>query len=269
MTALQLSEFDLVILDIDGVLMLDDGPAPGAVRAVRSLRDRGKRVRFLTNDALNSRSDRLSELRVAGFDALDQELFTACSITAELLRRGEPRRVQLLMAGNGRQDFAGLTLVDRDADVVVVGDVFDGYSREAVQAAYTAIRGGAEFIAMQRNRYTWGGGTSRIDVGFWVAGLEFCTGRTARVIGKPSQDCYLLVVHDADCEPGRAVMVSDDVPSDLRGAREAGLYTVHVGGSTEGYSAQEHVDVAVADLHAWVQECIDDGGASPPCQPNR
>lgn len=259
MSAERIDEFDLVILDIDGVLMLADGPAPGAVEALQLLRDHGRQVRILTNDAVSSRTERERELRDCGFRVQDGELFTACSLTASFLReRGFPR-IQLLMTGTGRQEFDGLDLVDADAEVVVVGDFFDGYDRRALEAAYRAICDGAEFIAMQRNRHWWMGDIPRIDVGFWVAGLEFCTGRIAHVIGKPSPDAYILLARDAGCSTSRTVMVSDDAESDLQGARAAGLSTVHVRRGDADQSAPGTADLHVGGLIDWVRGCIDAG----------
>jgi len=228
-----------------------DGPVPGAAMAVRTLRDHGKRVRFLTNDASTSRADRAAELRQCGVDAADSEVFTACARTASYVRQHGTRPTQLLVSGSGRQDFSDLPIVEEHAEVVVVGDFFAGYSHRALDAAYTALCEGAEFIAVQRNSSCWRGGAVRIDCGFWVAGLEFCTGRTAHVVGKPARDAYLTVLSDAGCAPRRAVMVSDDADSDLHGARAAQLHTVHVPRATESASSGE--DQEVPDVLHFVQ----------------
>src|SRR5439155_15269862 len=43
-------EFDGFLIDLDGVVYVGDGLVPGSDRAVRALRELGKRVVFLTND---------------------------------------------------------------------------------------------------------------------------------------------------------------------------------------------------------------------------
>ena len=74
---------------------------------------------------------------------------------------------------------------------------------------------------------TWPyGGKRIIDLGFWVAGLEYCAGRPATVVGKPAEYSYETVLFDAGFPAERAVMVSDEVAPDLEGARRCGIAEV-------------------------------------------
>jgi ribonucleotide monophosphatase NagD (HAD superfamily) len=101
---------------------------------------------------------------------------------------------------------------------------------------------GAQFIATQRNRYWSSGSGPIVDIGFWIAGLEYCTGVEAEVIGKPSINSYLTVCRDTGIRVDNTVMVSDDVLSDLAGAKKAGLSTVH----TTDYSVRTNATITLA-----------------------
>jgi len=67
-------------------------------------------------------------------------------------------------------------------------------------------------------------GEQRIDVGFWVAGIEHATGCKATVIGKPAAYAYTAVLADSGFDAANAIMISDEVVPDLEGATQSGLY---------------------------------------------
>jgi HAD superfamily hydrolase (TIGR01458 family) len=223
-----LPEISLFIFDIDEVLCSAGCGILGAPEAISALRQKGKQVRFLTNDAWSSRSSRVKELSELGFSLRPEELYTSSFLAAEYIRSLGCPPTLLLLNGEGVNEFRGIQLVSENAEVVAVGDFFDSYSRPVLEHAYSAIIGGAEFIAMQKDRYWMDQGKPMINLGFWVAGLEYCTGKTAIVVGKPSSGSYERVLRDAGLPPRKTVMISDDLFSDLAGAARVGIHTVHV-----------------------------------------
>jgi ribonucleotide monophosphatase NagD (HAD superfamily) len=61
-----------------------------------------------------------------------------------------------------------------------------------------------------------------------VAALEYATGRAAHVVGKPSPEFFASVLRGLSVAAGEAVMVGDDVESDIGGALGAGLTAILV-----------------------------------------
>ncbi len=165
------NEVSLVILDIDGVIYNNHTIVQGASEAVMLLRKHGLVVKFLTNDAISSRSLRAQELNALGFDVLASDIYTATSLTAHYLQLVGSPRTLLLLEGEGKQEFQELPIVEYNPQCVVVGDCFNSYSFDKLNRAFIAIRNGAIFIAMQRNRCWSIDGDLVIDTGFWVAGL--------------------------------------------------------------------------------------------------
>jgi ribonucleotide monophosphatase NagD (HAD superfamily) len=64
-----------------------------------------------------------------------------------------------------------------------------------------------------------------LDAGMFVAGLEFSSGVTATVVGKPSPAIYRSACELLGVEPERAMMVGDDLETDLPPARSIGMHT--------------------------------------------
>jgi HAD superfamily hydrolase (TIGR01458 family) len=234
-----------LILDVDGVIWSGDSVIPGSAQALNSLRSTGKCIRLLTNDAISSRSARIAEMATQAIHVDLDEMFTATYLAAEYLRYlGKPPSL-VLLDGEGLSEFTGLSLVQTAPEVVVVGDYFDSYDRRTLDEAFYAVINGAPLLAMQRNRYFMSGDRPRIDAGFWVAGLEYCTGIRAKVIGKPSVESYEMVLRRAGFSPQESAMVSDDLYSDLLGAKKAGLTTIHI---QSGDQSVPHIETLPADL---------------------
>jgi HAD superfamily hydrolase (TIGR01458 family) len=125
------------------------------------------------------------------------------------------------------EDFAGLP--PGEGEAVVVGDAAQGFSYAALNAAFRKLLGGAEFVALARNRSLKDeDGALSLDTGAFVAALEYASGQEAVVLGKPAPDFFRAAVAALGCAPEQAVMVGDDVESDVGGAMAAGLQGILV-----------------------------------------
>ena len=69
MTASALDRYDLVILDLDGVVYLGTEPIPGASEAIGALHSGGRRVAYATNNAGRTPQEVAALLVSLGIDA--------------------------------------------------------------------------------------------------------------------------------------------------------------------------------------------------------
>ncbi len=247
---IDLSSIRLLIIDIDGVIYCNNAVPPGISGAITILRERGLIVKYLTNDAVSSRYSRAKELNASGLNVDPSDIYTAASLTANFLRLMGSPRTMMLLEGEAIEEFHGIPIVEHDPQIVVVADIFGSYNFAKLNKAFLSIRNGAHFVAMQRNRFCSAGGLPTIDVGFWVAGLEYCTGIQAEVIGKPSVTSYLSICRDVNVKAEQAAMLSDDLSSDLLGAHNAGLTTIHLTDCSvpSGIKTYTNPDVIVPNL---------------------
>ena len=217
-----------LLVDLDGVLYVEDEPIPGAVEAVRAFRDAGVGLRFVTNTTQRSRGDTLAKLERLGMPVGPEELITPAVLAVEHCRAQGNERVALLMADDVKADFAGLSEAEDGVDAVVVGDLGERFDYTVLNRAFRLILDGAELIALQRNRYWLRADGLALDVGPFVAALEYAADVEAVVVGKPAPAFFLLALSQLGVEPGDAAMVGDDVESDIGGAMRAGLRGVLV-----------------------------------------
>jgi HAD superfamily hydrolase (TIGR01458 family) len=219
-----------VLLDLDGVLYVEDDPVPGAVEAVARLRDAGLVLRFVTNTTSRSRAATLERLHRLGFDVPPGDLVTPALLAGRICRERGHERVALFVAEGVHEDLAGLdeAAEGQGADAVIVGDLGDAWDYAALNRAFRLVMDGADLVALQRNRFWLRADGLSLDAGPFVAALEYATGRQATVVGKPSRAFFEQVLADAGATPADAVMVGDDVESDIGGALDAGLRAVLV-----------------------------------------
>jgi HAD superfamily hydrolase (TIGR01458 family) len=224
-------EIDGALLDIDGVLVLSWQPIDGAPEALAGLRDAGLALRFVTNTTSASRQEVARRLSAAGFAVGVDEIFTAPVATAAWIRRKRAgARCYLINSGDLGEDLEGIGLVDEDepAEIVLLGGAGPEFSYEQMNHALGLLLGGAELVAMHRNRY-WRTATGfSLDTGAYLAALEVAAGATAVVLGKPAPEFFRTALDHLDLSPERVLMVGDDIENDVLAAQAVGLNGVLV-----------------------------------------
>ena len=217
-----------LMLDLDGTVYQDNCLIAGASEAIAALRGRGYRLRFVTNTTNKRQETIRDKLQTLGIEAEPSEIFTA-PLAASLMLKGYPEaRCWVVTRGDAIEEFQGLKLDQDRPDFVVLGDLMEGFTFELLNRIFRKLVAGAELIALQKNRYWLTGGELTLDMGPFVAALEFATGRSARVVGKPSREFFRLALSHLDLAPHQVAMVGDDWETDIAGAQRIGLRTVLV-----------------------------------------
>ncbi|MFI9803293.1 HAD-IIA family hydrolase [Streptomyces sp. NPDC052301] len=218
-----------VLIDIDGVLTVSWKPLPGAVEALRAIRAAGLGVALVTNTTSRTRASIAGTLGGAGFEVTAEDVLTAPSVTAAHLAEHHPgARCALLNSGDITEDLTGVTLVDDDPDVVVLGGAGPEFDYTALNRAFGFLQRGARLVAMHRSLYWRTEAGLQLDSGAFLAGLEKAARVEAEVTGKPSRAFFGTALARLGSAADRALMVGDDVESDVLAAQRAGLTGVLV-----------------------------------------
>ena len=217
-----------LLIDLDGVLYVEEERIHGSREALQRLRDDGLTLRFVTNTTAHSRDRTLEKLTRLGFSVADRELVTPAALAVRHCHERGHQRVALVMNEEVKRDFAQLQQTASEADAVIVGDLGPAFGYDLLNHAFRQVMDGAELIALQKNRYWMRADGLSLDVGPFVAALEFATGTEAYVVGKPAHTFFAEVLADLGSTPAATAMVGDDIESDIGGALHAGLAAILV-----------------------------------------
>jgi HAD superfamily hydrolase (TIGR01458 family) len=223
-----LSEISGLLLDLDGVVYVGEQVLEGAVETINYLKAKNIPCRFTTNTTVRSAASLHQKLTGLGLPVEEMEIFSALKATVRYLRaRGRPS-CYLLLTEDPISDFSEFPVSETSPDYVVIGDVGKYWDYELVNKVFRMVMNGAQMIALHKGKY-WQTETGlQVDMGAFVAGLEYVTGQEATVIGKPSPSFFKLALDDLGLTADRVAMVGDDIDFDVGGAQAVGLKGVLV-----------------------------------------
>ena len=248
------------LLDIDGTLVARGRPVPGAASTLAWLRDRGIGVRLLTNIDSRTPATVCRELAAAGIEVDASSVFTPVVAALRFLEQQPSSRCHLLLSDELRALFAAHDAGEGEADYVLVGDCRQVAGYAPLNAAFRRLKDGAQLLALQRGRFFLTADGASLDTGAFVALLEYASGQTSRSFGKPSPDFFAMALAELGCAPGEAVVVGDDITTDVAGAVAVGASAVLVrtgkfaGGPPAAAAAPLAVIDSIADLPRLLEE---------------
>jgi len=214
-----------LLIDLEGTIYQDGALIPGAAQALGAAAARGLDVAFVTNTTSRPRSILVRELAEMGIPIDADAVFSAARVAREYLLGKGHRRCHLLTRPALAEDFAGIEQTDAGADAVVLGDLGDTLSFERLNRALRLLvgDGDAELVALARNRFWMGKDGIMLDVGALVAALEYASGTTATLVGKPSPEFFGTVLRALSVSREEAAVIGDDPESDVGGAQALGM----------------------------------------------
>jgi 4-nitrophenyl phosphatase len=260
---MDLSSYTAFLFDLDGCLRYGLEPAPGATLLLQRLRRSGKSIMVLTNTSAKSAEGLSEELQGIGLELLPAEIQTTFDAAGEYLRhRFGPTTVlcigtPALRERLRREGHEVLPLARcREAKAVVVGRDQE-FDIDRMVAAAKAIDEGAAFIALNRDvRLPIEGGDYTAAAGPMVAAIGTLAYREPEVLGKPSAAFFELALRRLGVAPQEAVMIGDNVETDVKGGKAAGLFTILITESnvkpTADHSQADLVVYNLAELHRYL-----------------
>ena len=239
----------LFLLDMDGTLYLAENLFDGAAEFLQTIRDRGGRYLFLTNNSSKSGDAYVEKLRRLGVEATRADFLTSVDATILYLRDHDGQNK--LYYGCGTEAFkaqlreAGFRLTDdRDAAVDTLLMGFDTeLTFQKLEDACILLGRGVEYIATNPDWVcpTWYGYVP--DCGSVCEMLYRATGKRPYVIGKPKPDMVRLAMNAAGAAPEETVVIGDRIYTDIACGVNAGVDTVLV---LSGETKEE--DIAESDV---------------------
>jgi HAD superfamily hydrolase (TIGR01458 family) len=215
-----------LLIDLDGTLYVEDAPIPGAREALSRVEAAGIPYRYVTNTTRKPRREVVSRMWELGFPAWEDLVFAPAAAANAILAG---KRCHALVAESLFEDLADVVLAGTGpTEHVLVGDLGHGFDYARLNRAFRLLMDGAGLVALQRNRIWQEADGPSLDAGPFVVALEYASGKTATVVGKPEPPFFEAALRDLGLEAKDVAMVGDDAESDVAGAQRAGLRGIQV-----------------------------------------
>ena len=261
LNAIDFNRFDAVLLDLDGTVYFEEHPLPGAVDLIRRLQREGRPYACLTNSTSSPEriAARLARMGVtvdaahiytaaaaacdyvmkrfgaqsdgetqsaAGAEAMAGSTGTSLS-AANAQPRPEPRVFNLSTEGvhemlDGRVRW--VNAADEPCDAVIAGVTLNVYATDERQrTAMTLLRKGATLVGICADRIYPSPRGMEFGVGAMCAMLSYASAATPVFCGKPEAFFFRELCRRLDVRPERAVLLGDNLESDIAGAKGVGM----------------------------------------------
>ena len=221
----------LFLFDLDGTLWIgkEDPRYVGGKEVVEKLKDSGRKTFVLTNDSTHVREEIYQNLTKLGFSFAIEDILTSSYLTAQYLteRFGTASFYLIGENGLGRELEAAGQYASAEPEAVVIG-LDRKLSYEKLDNGLQFLRAGARLVGSYGGAVYMGDRGPALSAGSIIKALEFASGKKAVMIGKPSPRMFTLALQLANEKAGKAVMVGDQIETDVVGARKAGVHTVLV-----------------------------------------
>lgn len=215
---------------MDGVIYSGTRLIPGAANFIAKLRNNHIPYRFLTNNSQRARRDVALKLRRLGIEAEPDDVFTCAMATARFLASQKAGGTAYVIGENGLANALhvnGYTVVDDDADYVVVGEGRT-LTFEMIERGVRLVERGARLIATNLDPSCPTESGIRPGCGAIVAMIEKATGVKAFSVGKPSPVMMRAARKEMGLSSEQTIMVGDTMETDILGAVQLGYRSVLV-----------------------------------------
>jgi phospholysine phosphohistidine inorganic pyrophosphate phosphatase len=254
-----------LLIDLDGVIYEGDRAVVGASAAVEWIEQRGIPHLFLTNTTSRPRTALVDKLAHLGIATNVTRIHTPPVAAVRWLSDHAPGPAALFVPPATAAEFDELPQLATDAETgaasVVIGDLGEAWDFGRLNRAFRLLMCEPHpvLVALGMTRYFRAPEGLRLDVAPFVTALEYATGISPVVLGKPAAPFFDAALAALDCRAADAVMIGDDIVGDVQGAQHAGVSGVLVRtgkfqpSDLEGAIAPDGVLASIAELPAWWQ----------------
>ncbi|SDN38316.1 HAD-IIA family hydrolase [Streptomyces wuyuanensis] len=215
------------LTDMDGVLIHEGVPIPGADSFIKKLRESDKPFLVLTNNSIYTPRDLHARLARMGLDVPMENIWTSALATAKFLDDQRPGGTAYAIGEAGLTTALheiGYVLTDQDPDYVVLGETRT-YSFEALTKAIRLILGGARFISTNPDETGPSAEGPLPATGSVAALITKATGKDPYFVGKPNPLMMRAGLNAIGAHSESSAMIGDRMDTDVLAGLEAGMKT--------------------------------------------
>lgn len=226
------SSYAAVLLDLDGTIYHEDHVLPGAAELVERLQTEGRIYACLTNSTTSPQRLRLRLARM-GIEMPTENIYTAAAAAADYVLEHFPDRPRVFsLATEGLHEMLEgkvkwVEAIGEPCDVVIAGapaNTFATADRQRI--ALYLLRAGAALVGVCADRVYPSPRGLEFGSGAMTSMLAYSANVTPVYTGKPEAIFFQELCQKLGVEPGRCILIGDNLESDIAGAAGLGMATI-------------------------------------------
>jgi 4-nitrophenyl phosphatase len=237
---LELTDIDLMIFDMDGVIYIGAEPIQHAVESVKKYYNLNKKIAFFTNNSTLTGQAYIKKLACMSINCHLEQIYTSSTVSSKaiteqygeksmafvvgeegLIKSLENNNIQIL---NNRYNTDEIIKNNEIRCDFVVAGLDRRLTYEKLAAATQLINRGAEFYATNDDsslphKYGFLPGAGAV-----VSAISVASGRSPlKTFGKPSPEGIMQILDFYKVPAHKAVMIGDRPETDILCAKNAGI----------------------------------------------
>ncbi|AFZ74302.1 HAD-IIA family hydrolase [Natronobacterium gregoryi] len=228
-----MTDYEGVILDVDGTIVRGSELIPGADDGLRTLQTVDCSKLLFSNNPTRGSVHYREKLEPHGFEVDPTSVLTSATVTAEYLSRTHSDESVYLVGGDRLASIltdAGLDLAAEPGDAeVVLGSFDDEFSYGTLWEALQALEGNVPFYGTDPDTTIPVGDGTIPGSGAILAAMEAVAGRDVdAILGKPSKIAADAAKKRLEAAPSDTLVVGDRLDTDVALGNRAGMTTAVV-----------------------------------------
>ncbi len=257
-----LKDKKLFLLDMDGTIYLDNHLFPGVPEFLETVKRRGGRYIFMTNNSSKGVESYIEKMRRLGVETAAEDYVTSVHVTALHLQKKGYRKIYVFGTSSFKNQLqsANLSVCDtlsEDIDCLCVG--FDTeLTFQKLEDACVLLGRGIDFVASHPDLVCPTAYGAVPDCGSVCQMLYNATGRRPLVLGKPEPAMPQLAMEKTGFSKGETIVLGDRLYTDIACGIRAGVDAVLVlsgeGTREDAEKAEEKPTYIYEDIAAFLKD---------------
>ena len=257
-----------VLIDIDGVIYEGDRVIPGAASSIQFLQQNQIPHLFLTNTTSKPVAAILDKLKLLGINTSARQVLTPAIAARSWIRAQHCEPAALFVPAQTLVDFQDINQLseqlDSHAGSVVVGDLGEDWTYPILNRAFRLLiqhdDNPPHLIALGMTKYFKSATGLNLDVAPFVKALEYASGVSPIVLGKPAADFFQQAANMLEIPMRELIMVGDDIMGDIHGAQRCDITALLVKTGKFRVSDLSHqvkpddILESIAELPEWLRD---------------
>jgi len=209
-----------ILIDFDGVIRLGNNPAPDAGEFLNFIIENNIPSYIISNSTLKTGKG-ITQFLVDNELPAEVPAMTSTDATLHYVFE-HYKKVSVYCVDEIKQLFNNY-IDDENPEAIIIGDNGEQWDFQMMNEIFYKVYNGVELVAMHKNKFWYPQGKLSLDAGAFINALEYASGKTAILIGKPSPIYFQSALSLLEFPKGSDfIMIGDDIDSDIVGAQQAG-----------------------------------------------